>query len=136
MPDRDMFNNIAASEVLAETAITSNTTTAASIHDTLGFESVTFLINLTDVTDGDYVIRIVEGDDSGLSDGANAAADRLLGRLIFDSVDDTKMLRVGYVGHKRFTRLEIDSTNVTTGATLDVKVVDGHPLAAPVANPS
>jgi len=136
MADRDMANNIGAEEVLAVTAITTNTTTAASIHSSVGFEALTYLINLTDVTDGDYVIRIVEGDDPGLSDGVDADATRILLTTSFDSTNDTQMLRTGYVGHKKFTRLEIDSTSVTTGATLDVKALDGEPLTAPVANPS
>lgn len=135
MADRDMVNNIDAEEVLAETAITTNTTTASSINDSKGFESITYLINLTNVTDGDFTIRVVEGDDSGLSDGADAASTRLLGSLTFAAADSGNMLRVGYVGEKNFQRLEIDSLNVSTGATLDVKVVKGHPLTAPVANP-
>jgi len=135
MPDKDMVNNVDAEEVLAETAITTNTTTVSSINSSVGFESITYLINLTDVTDGDFTIRVVEGDDSGLSDGADADATRLLGTLTFAVADSGNMLRVGYVGGKNFQRLEIDSLNVGTGATLDVKVVKGHPLTAPVANP-
>lgn len=136
MADKDMISNIAAEEVLAETAITTDTTTLAAIHDGQGFCSVSYLINLTDVTDGDYVIQITEGDDSGLSDGALAAADRILGSVTFDSTSSGKMLRIGYVGHKRFSRIDFVSTNTTTGATLDVKAVDGHPLDGAVPNPS
>ncbi len=136
MADKDLISNIAAEEVLAETTIGTDTTTLASIHDNQGFMSLSFLINLTSVTDGSYTIQVTEGDDPGLSDGVLAAADRLLGTLTFDTVDAGKMLRVGYVGHKRFARLEIVSTGTSTGAVLDVKAIDGHPLEAAVANPS
>jgi len=137
MADKDMISDIASEVALASQDITSNTTTVGAIHDTQGFCSASFLIEAGTITDGDYVVRVVEGEDPGLSDGADAAADRLLGVTSYDSTQTGKSLRTGYVGHKRFIRLEIDSTNVTTGtAATDAKAVLGHPQDGAVANPS
>ncbi len=135
--DRDKISDMAAELAIASQDITANGTTVGAIHDTQGFCAKSFIIEAGVITDGDYVVRVVEGEDSGLSDGVDAADDRLLGVTSYDSAQSGKTLRVGYVGHKRFVRLEIDATNVATGATgVDAKCIQEMPLEGPVANPS
>ena len=137
MADKDMISDIASELAIASQDITANGTTVGAIHDTQGFTALSFLIEAGTITDGDYAVRVVEGDESNLSDGADAAADRVLGVVAYDSAQTGKSLRVGYVGHKRFARLEIDATNVATGAAgVDAKAVKGGPLEGPVPNPS
>lgn len=100
--------------------ITTNTTTVGNIIDTQGNEAVDVAIFAGTVTDGDYVLSLEHGDESNLSDAAVVAAkdlDELVASVDFGSADDNVSKNIGYVGKKRFIRVNIVSTNTSTGAT-------------------
>lgn len=132
----DLHNNINAVMALKEAAITTNTTTVGEIIDTKGFESLEFIISSGTITDGAYALLLEEGDDSGLADAAAVSADETLGDLVgFVAADDDTVKRVGSIGKKRYQRLSIVSTGVTTGAdSIGAVAVQGNPKSAPVAN--
>ncbi|MEA4805091.1 hypothetical protein [Acetobacterium wieringae] len=134
---KDMKNNIKVSNALNIQAIASNTTTAGAIIDTKGFDSLTFVFQTGTITDGDYTLLIHEGDNSGLSDAAAVADADLLGTEALASftadTDDNKVSKIGYRGNKRYVRLSVVSTNVTTGGTVGAVAIQGHPQFAPVA---
>lgn len=134
MASRDLHNNIEPKVALNSASISSDTTTNGNIIDTQGFESVEFLIVSGSITDGSYVPAITEGDDSSLSDGAAATA--LIGTAAdatFASTDDNKVKRIGYKGIKRYVRLGLTSTSVTTGGSFSAVAVLGNPHDAPTA---
>jgi len=133
--ERDLHNNIDDRVALNAAAISTNTTTVGNIIDTNGYESLEFLIQSGNITDGAYALLLEEGDDSGLSDAAAVAADEILGALTgFVAADDNAVKRVGSIGKKRYQRLSIVSTGVTTGVNfMSAVAVLGHPKHAAVA---
>ena len=105
------------------------------IIDTVGFESIEFVIQSGTITDGAYALVLEQGDDSGLSDAAVVPSDEVLGVLTgFVAADDDTAKRVGSIGKKQFQRLSIVSTGTSTGGTKFSSVaILGHPKTAPTA---
>ncbi|KQV33138.1 MULTISPECIES: hypothetical protein [unclassified Rhizobium] len=136
MASKDSHNNLNFAVALNIGAISSNTTTNGAIIDTQGYESVEFVIQSGTLTDGGYAPTITEGDASDLTGGTATAAADLLGTLAgatFAATDDNVVKKIGYKGSKRYVRLNIVSTGVTTGGTLGATVVRGHARSKPVA---
>ena len=134
---KDMKNNIKVSNALNIQAIASNTTVNGAIIDTKGYDSLTFVFQTGTITDGDYTLLIQEGNNSGLTDAAAVADADLLGTEAGASfsadTDDNKVSEIGYRGNKRYLRLSVVSTNVTTGGTVGATAILGNPQFAPVA---
>lgn len=133
--EKDLHSNIDDRVAMDPQAISTNTTTVGNIIDTVGYESLEFLITMGTITDGAYALLLEEGDDSGLSDAAAVPAAETLGALTgFADTDDDSVKRVGSIGKKRYQRLSIVSTGVTTGVNMAQAVaVLGDPKRAPVA---
>jgi len=104
------------------------------IVDLLGYEGAMVFVMSGTITDGTaYVFKITEGDDSGLSDGAEASA--LHGsNPSFGVDDDDKLKAVGYRGSKRYVRVDLKtvSGSPSTGGIFGAIVVRGFPRHAPV----
>lgn len=130
---RDMHNNVSVKNAIVIEPITTNTTTVGAIIDTKGYLSCEFIAVLADRTDGTFTLKLEDGDDAALSDAADVASDLRLGALTAMNTSD-QVASVGYIGHKRYVRLSIVSTGVTTGVDgAGAAAVLGHPLRAPVA---
>jgi hypothetical protein len=137
MASQDLHNNVYFVNALSSTAISSNTTTSGATVDTfpsITFESLEFVIRSTAYTDGTYTPNVQESDDG--STWANVDSEFLIpddgtaesGAVI---TANSQIKRLGYVGKKRYVRLQIVSTSVTTGATLSALAVLSHPSNAP-----
>ncbi len=135
MSEFDLHSNVKQEVALDSQDITTDTTTVGNIIDTVGFESIEFVIQSGVITDGAYALVLEQGDDSGLSDAAVVPTDEVLGVLTgFVAADDNAAKRVGSIGKKQFQRLSIVSTGTSTGATKFSSVaVLGHPKSAPTA---
>ena len=135
MSEFDLHSNVKQEVALDSQDITTDTTTVGNIIDTVGFESIEFVIQSGVITDGAYALVLEQGDDSGLSDAAVVPTDEVLGVLTgFVAADDNAAKRVGSIGKKQFQRLSIVSTGTSTGATKFSSVaVRGHPKSAPTA---
>ena len=133
--ERDLHNNIDDRVALDPQAITSDTTTAGNIIDTVGYESLEYLIASKTITDGTYALKLEQGDDAALADAADVPADEVLGALTgFVAADDNAVKRVGSIGKKRYQRLSIVSAGTTSGVDIMSAVaVLGHPKHAAVA---
>ena len=133
--ERDLHSNVDDRLAFGPAAISTDTTTAGDIIDTLGYESLEFIVAMGTITDGAYAFLLHEGDAANLSDAALVSADETLGALTgFALTDDDSTLRVGSIGKKRYQRLSIVSTATTTGVNMAAAVaVLGHPKVAPVA---
>lgn len=125
--------NVTLNNVLLtfEAAIsTDTTTTTGAIIDTADQDlGVSFFIGATAYTDGTYKLVIIEGDDSGLSDGTTVGAEKLVEvpglKAVTDGVtaltaDGAKYFKVGVHSTKRFLRANIVSTGTSTGAQISV----------------
>lgn len=142
MAVRDLFNNITPVQVLAPVAArTDNTAAVGTVVDGLGYESVTYVINIGANTDTDatFAALLEESDASGSGFTAVADAD-LLGTEALAGFtaadDDNKMRKLGYSGTKRYTRLTITpSSNNSGNIFIAANAILGHPAMAPTANP-
>lgn len=135
MSEFDGHSRVKQEVALDSQDITTNTTTVGNIINTVGFESIEFVIQSGTITDGAYALVLEEGDDPGLSDATAVPAGEVLGVLTgFVVTDDNAAKRVGSIGKKQFQRLSIVSTGAATGATRFSSVaVLGHPKTAPTA---
>lgn len=103
--------------------------TDGQIIDTVGYESLTFVVATGTVTSAS-VIKIEHGEKDDLSDATAVDAEHLLDALpsIADTDDDvTKWF--GYIGKKRYVRVSF----VSGSATMGVVGLYGHPLSMPTA---
>lgn len=139
---RDLHHNLNARTALAPAAISSDTTSAGEVIDRQGFESLEFLFVAGTLTDGVFTVALAESDtvdESGDLTGENAVAstDRLgdLPSLTNDgdAVDESGVTKtVGYIGNKRYVRLDVVSTDTDDGGEVGAIAVLGHPRNAPV----
>lgn len=132
----DLHANVKISKALALTAVSGNGATAGSIIDTQGFGNTEFAIISGTLTDGTYTPSLTEGDDSALGDGATVAAAEILGTIAlatFALTDDNTVKKIGYKGNKRYVRLTITASVVTTGGLIGAIAIQGDPQSAPVA---
>lgn len=134
MSEFDLHTIIDDRVALDNQEITTNTTTVGEIIDTKGFESLEFITHSGTLTDGAYAILLEEGDESDLADATVLPAADTLGALTgFALTDDDITIRVGSIGKKRFQRLSLVSTSVTTGGFFSGIAVLGTPHSGPVA---
>lgn len=123
---RDLLNTLVSKMAKAAAAISTNTTTNGTVIDLQGFESCRFDIHSATLTDGSYACSIQEGTASDGSDMADAAAASVLGSATFAATDDNAVKSLSYVGSKRYVRVKIVSTGVTTGGTLGALAILGR----------
>lgn len=133
MASVDLKNDIKSLNALNIQAITTNATTAGVEIDTQGFDSVTFEIITGARTDGTVTPLIQESDVSGSYSGS-VADDDLIG-LEADAALSAAQSRsiIGYVGKKRFVKLSLVSTVVTSGLTAGASAILGSAKHNPVA---
>jgi len=136
---RDIHNNVKNDVALNIQAIVSDTTTVGSIIDLQDYDGCEFVIQSGTLTDGLYTPLIEYGDDSGLSDAAAVPDKFLLGTEADAALGggsptpDNEIGKVGVKAHsgKRYVRLSLVSTGVTSGGTIGATVCRG-PMRLPV----
>lgn len=134
---RDQKSAITTSLGLNITAISADGTTAGNIIDIAGYESVTFIPFSGTLTDGTYTPLIEHGDASNLSDAAAVSDDFLVGTeanaAMVAANDNIASKRIGYVGNKRYVRLSMVASGVTSGGTVGAVCILGNPSKVPTA---
>lgn len=133
MASVDLKNNIKSLNALNIQAISSNTTTNGVEIDTQGYDSVTFEILTGARTDGTVTPLIQESDTSSSYSGS-VADDDLIGTEADAALSAAQSRStVGYVGKKRYVRLSLVSTSVSSGLTAGASVILGSAKHNPVA---
>jgi hypothetical protein len=147
MSQFDLHNYVKTYPALTIQTINSNTATNGAIIDTQYFESLELVILSGTITDGTYVPSIYESDDSGMAGATAITSDFLIGTTnvveptpsygttvvdpigdaTFTGADDNKTARIGVLNKKRYVRLTLTSTVVTTGGVLSAVAVLSHP---------
>jgi hypothetical protein len=130
MPTREQATMQKVIKALEPQAISSDTTTTGAIIDTADFDGgVYFAVDVYAYTDGTYVLKIEDGDDSGLSDAADVATAQLvygsLPSLTAAIAEGGVLAKEGVHSTKRYLRASIVSTSTATGASLQVIAVLG-----------
>jgi hypothetical protein len=137
---QDLHNNIHVKRVISPVSVADNTAQVGQIIDRQGFDSLEYVIATGSLADADatFTALLEEGDASNLSDATAVADTDLLGTEALASFifsDDDKVFKLGYKGHKRYTRLTITPANNASAGLLTAVAVLGHPSVAPTANP-
>jgi len=126
---RDIANNISVSQAIAPAVLTATVTGDAI--DLVGFNSAAIVINTGAIAGaGDFTATLEESDD-GATGWTTVPADRLVGAFP-DTLEADAVVKVGYIGWRRFVRVVLTKnggTSIAAGAT----VLKGHPAQAPVA---
>lgn len=132
----DTKNNLKMARALSPAAITSNTTTNGTVVDRLDYQSLTLALVSSTITDGTFTPVLKESDTGAFGGEENDVADAdLLGTeaaAVFVAADDNTLKTLGYIGQKRYVRLSIVTTGVTSGGTIGAVAVLGDPHVAPV----
>lgn len=127
---RDLANNVAAVQAVAP-AVLSATNTSAAI-DLQGFESAAVIINTgAIVSAGDFTAKLQESDTTTGGDFTDVVAANLVGSFPASLVADS-VVKVGYVGSKRYLRTVItknSGTSIAAGAV----ILKGNAHSRPVA---
>lgn len=130
----DLAHSITEEPALHIAAITANTTTVGLTQDSMGYESLTYLVHAGSITDGTYDIILEESDDPGMVGATLVPADNTLLELPrFTSVQQNSARHVGSIGKMRYQRISIVSIAVTTGGTFGIMAVRGHKKSRPPA---
>ena len=125
MANRDLKSDIKATSGFNNKNITSDGTYNGLHNDLSSVGSVTIFVNSTAYTDGTYTPRITHSD---IQYGSYTAVDSefLIGSEDEAAIDGAnQMKRIGYVGKKRYLKVDIEASGVTTGASVGVSVVYG-----------
>jgi len=132
---RELASNLLLTSARNAAAITTNTTTAGNEIDTQGYNSVLFAIQSATITDGTYTPLIQESDTSGsgYTDVADIDLSVTEASIAFVATDDNVVKKIAYTGTKRYVKLSLVSTGVTTGGTIGAMAILGNPSYAPVA---
>ena len=139
---RDLKNNI-ASVLLKEPVDAVHATVASSILDTAGYEGIeldAIIGALTGVDGSNHVTPVLQESDTVVgTDFASVAASDMIGA--FSKVDaatkDSVIQRVGYIGKKRYVRVNFVyvGTGITAGIIGCVGIL-GRPETAPAVAPA
>lgn len=131
---RDLYHDLKPEISLKLQALTT-AKDGENIIDLQGFESAKIDVISGTITDGDaYTFELKEGSESNLSDAAAVADADLLGsEPVFATADDDKIKSFGYVGKKRYLRLDFKSVtgSPSTGGLFVAVVTKGHPRHKP-----
>lgn len=110
-------------------------TVVGAIVDTKDFESLEYAITIDDaLVGGGFTALLEEGNDPALSDAAAVVAGETLGALpVAIATDTDKVMRVGTVGKKRYSRLTLTETGSVTAGLIGAIAIQQHPRNAPTA---
>lgn len=127
---RDLANNIASVQAVAP-AVLSATNTSAAI-DLLGFDSAAVIVNTGAIAGaGDYTANLQESDTATSGDFTDVAAADLVGSFPASLVENA-VVKVGYIGTKRYLRTVItknSGTSIAAGAVIVMANARLRPVA-------
>jgi hypothetical protein len=125
---RDLGSNIAPVQVVAPAIIAATTTSAAL--DLLGFNSAVIVVNTGVIVGaGDFTAKLQESDTTTSGDFTDVAAADLHGAFPA-SLAASSVVRVGYVGPKRYVRLVV-TKNSGTSIAADAVLIKGAAAGRP-----
>lgn len=137
---RDGHNNIDVKRVISPVSVADNTAQVGQIIDRQGFGTIEYVIATGSIADADatFTVLLEESDASDMTGAAAVADADLLGTEAlagFQFDDDNECRKLGYKGHKRYTRLTITPVNNAAAAVISAVAILGRPANMPTANP-
>lgn len=114
---KDLHHNLSVVQAFNSATVGTSTTTTGVIIDTRGYGSIEFVLAIGTRTDGTFTMKVEESNDAGMS-GATDVLDQDLFGAEGALTASNGLARVGvWVGNKRYMRLSVVSSGVTSGAT-------------------
>ena len=131
MASYDQKTSLKAVKAFNIASIATSTTTAGSSIDTKGFESLTLFVELGARTDGTFLPLVQDSDDN--STFTDVIDQFLIGTEAEASLNTANTVKsIGYVGKKRYVKLSIVSSAVTSGATASATAILANASKRPV----
>ena len=140
----DLHNNTRVVTAIVPAAIGANGTKTGLVVDRQGYGGVEWVISYGSVTTTGSVVTVVafEGDVTGtltsIADtallGTEALASLAAGARVAGTGKEV-VKRLGYVGNKRYVRLNVVQTGVTSVGVVGAAAVLHNPSVGPTANP-
>jgi len=131
----DLHSKVRAMSVITPTAgAAAGASTVGTIIDTLGFESLEYVIQCGTITTGSFTVLLEEADNLAFNVGNQTvpAANQLGVTPTFVVTDDDDIRRVGVIGKKRFQRLTLVGSSTPVGAFSACAIL-GNPVSGPAA---
>ncbi|MCK4961246.1 MAG: hypothetical protein KAS19_02125 [Anaerolineales bacterium] len=128
--NRDIVNDHDVIEVIPPTAVSGDGDTFGSAVDTADYElGVMFAIALSSFTDGEYDITVQDSDD-GSTDWQDVDAEELQNTpATADAASgNNRLSKVGAFSTRRYQRVRVTASSVTTGATVTGVCVEAAEL--------
>ena len=127
--------NAFANAAGANQAVSANGTVSGRIIDMAGFDALQFYLNSGTITDGVHTLKLQDGDLANGSDMADVDSTQVFafGTNFNGAADSNLNKRFGYNANKRYVRLQIVSTGVTTGGTFSGVALRANPKHSPIA---
>lgn len=125
----DSYHNLKA--VVALKAATYTTAAAGEKVDLKGYQSVLIAVESGTITAGTQTFRLTESDDNTTFTDV-VAADLLGTAPVFIDTDDDTVKAFGYIGNKRYIKLEGVVSGTSPSGTFGAIAIFGTPLHAPV----
>jgi hypothetical protein len=126
MSNRQLSSQISVATVLPPAARTANAT--GSSVDLADFRSVAVEAIVGIITDGTHALTVEHSDDGSIWSAVPAAS--LQGS--FSNLASNTVQEVGYIGNKRYVRVNSTATGATTGGLYSVVVLRGRPRSMPI----
>lgn len=133
----DLHSRVNTVNCVPPAALAADTNGAAV--DTLGFESLEYVIHVGTAFVGGGFDVTLEESDTGAFGGEETAvpAEETLGALPSIAIGDAnKTFRVGSIGKKRYQRIVLTETGTISAGVIGVAGVLSHPKQLPVADQS
>ena len=107
----DIRSRASIESALDHESVSSVTVVTGETIDRQGYEALDFCFNL-DITTGVATFAVYEGDEDDMSDEAVVDDDFLIGEDgEATSATGTQVVHIGYVGHKRYTRVKVTGSD-------------------------
>lgn len=130
MSSRLAFKRIGSAAIGSNQAFTA----FGAVIDTKDFPfDTTFIVGISAFTDGVFNLQVGEADDSGFTQNVGVLdREHLVGQPVLPIsltaalvAGVTNYQKVGFFASRRFARLEVEGTGITSGATLEAFVALG-----------
>ena len=136
--NKDLHNNIGICIMREAADWTADATT--NLVDTTGYEGCEIIVTvgaLTNVDGSNYLeISLEECDTTTGTSFTTVAAGDLLGAFtkIDSASEDSVVQRVGYIGNKRYLRINLNETGTISAGIIGVYAILGQPRHAPASD--
>jgi hypothetical protein len=127
------YNNLLIKRAISPGVKTTNSTgvTIDRAEDNSFFQDAVVVVETGTITDGTHTVEVQDSDNGS---SWTAVADTYLQDTepAIVAADDDKVFCIGYLGLKRYLRVNVTVAGVTSGGAYGAIVVLGNPRRAPV----